>query len=70
MTVNTKPIALLSMNKAPARPLLENPADAHTRSGQEDAKPIIQDYEFCVIILCFISCFAICVIDICLSEDP
>ena len=46
-----------------------SPADAHTRSGQEDAKPTIQDYEFCVIIL-FFPVLPFVLTDIRIIEDP
>ena len=39
----------------------------HTRSGQEDATPIIQDYAFCVIILFTVLPFVLS--DICRTED-
>ena len=68
-TKNTKPIALLPMNKATARRCWRTPADAHTRSAQEDAKPITQDYEFRVTIL-FFSVSPFVLFDIRQSEDP
>ena len=40
----------------------------HTRSGQEDAKPNIQDYAFCVIIL-FFTVLPFVLSDICRTED-
>ena len=55
------PIAILSMNKATARPLLEDPHRCAYQERLGGRHATIQDYEFCVIIL-FFFCFAICVI--------
>ena len=68
-TLNTKPIALLSMNKATARPLLEDPRRCAYQERLGGRHATIQDYEFCVIILVF-SVLPFVLFDIRLFEDP
>jgi len=60
---------ILSMNKATACPLLEDPPPMRIPGAARRTPRHFQDYEFRVIIL-FFFCFAICVTRYPLSEDP